>query len=229
MYILNMKSTLLKESIVVYIYILRWWCFSLSSNRISYVVLCGIKAGRTWVWVSGCGVMEQPLLRLCVVFLAAHALSLSLSPCPTLTWNRVLHWLVRVSASTPLAGCPASQSISHPTYCNASALSIRSRPHDESFMSQCQDAAETGWAPVARVWEQGVEEEEDAMLELYEPRTLFFLPWLQGAWDGENCGWKQDEHWQSKIKFKIWRHCLSRFALDSSRARVINGQKNYHD
>jgi len=104
---------------------------------------------------------------LCCIFCRSRALSLSLSPCPTLICNRILHWLFGVSALMPLAGCPVFLSISHPTYCNASALSIRSHPHDESFISQCQDAAETGCAPVARGWEQGVEEEEDMMLELH--------------------------------------------------------------
>lgn len=34
-------------------------------------------------------------------------------------------------------------------------------------MSQCQDAAETGCAPVAKGWEQAVKEEEHEMLKLH--------------------------------------------------------------
>lgn len=175
MHILNMRSQLLKESIDVYIK-QRWWCFSLYENNFAWC--CVIYKSRTYlgvsVWDAG---WWSSLLLVCV--LSFLPLTLSLSPCPTLIWNRVLHWLFWVSALTPLAGCPGFQSISHPTYCNASALSIMSHPHDESFMSQCQYAAETGCAPVARVWEQGVEEEEDVMLELYALRKLLFYKDLE--------------------------------------------------
>lgn len=83
-------------------------------------------------------------------------------------------------------------------------------------MSQCQDAAETGCAPVARGWEQGVEEEEDVMLEL-NARKLFFSPVTKSLrwW---KLVWKQNEHWQSKKKsekYDVIVPFLSSYALDS--------------
>lgn len=58
-------------------------------------------------------------------------------------------------------------------------------------MSQCQDAAETGCAPVARGWEQGVEKEEDVMLELHATEEM--IPFTS---------YKELE--MVKISYKIW-------------------------
>lgn len=81
-------------------------------------------------------------------------------------------------------------------------------------MSQCQDAAETGCAPVARGWEQGVEEEKDVMLELNATEEIILFTSYKEL---EMAKASLETEWALTIKKKIWeiwRHC-SVFALDS--------------